>query len=162
MKLLDNSSLSFFIIDIPQFNCIVNLYNICESLNTSFAVKEEFDVNNVSDLDKYICENIIFVQDIDYETLKHRYPNLGKGELSIMQWGLNLSELNKPYCCILDDKKARKIANELNLNITGSIGLIFKLKKQGIYNDSQIEGIIHSIKDSKFRVGNSILNMLRE
>jgi predicted nucleic acid-binding protein len=51
---------------------------------------------------------------------------------------------------ILDDNKARKIANQLGLTYTGTIGVIVKAKLQGII--PSIKPIIEKIKQTDFRI----------
>lgn len=63
--------------------------------------------------------------------------------------------LEKADCTvILDDYKARKIAAQLNLKITGTIGIIIKAKKQGII--TAIKPIIDDIKLTDFRISNKL------
>ena len=99
---------------------------------------------------------------IDYDpSLKNRYPYLGNGELSILQWGLNINE-KVSYYCVLDDLHARKVAKKLNLSLSGSIGLILLLKDKNNYSSEKIEEIIESIKNCNFNISENILNKLRE
>ncbi|HRP58505.1 DUF3368 domain-containing protein, partial [Agriterribacter sp.] len=51
---------------------------------------------------------------------------------------------------ILDDHKARKIANQLGLAYTGTIGVIVKAKLKGII--PSIKPIIEKIKRTNFRI----------
>lgn len=161
MKLLDNSCISLFILEIPKYDFLNELYDMGESLNITNHVLEEFQNND--DLDKledYISNNKIHLEEIDYAPqLKMRYPNLGDGELSIIQWGLNLSN-QRSYYCVLDDLLARKVAKRLNLSIFGSIGLIILVKNKNNYSDDKIKEIIESIDASNFRIGKNILNRL--
>lgn len=162
MKLLDNSCLSLFLLEIPEYGFLNELYDINESLNTTNHVKNEFEVSdNRNRLDSYINKNMIHLEDIDYNPqLKNRFPYLGNGELSIIQWGINL-EGNYSYYCILDDLHARKAAKKLNLSVSGSIGLIILIKNKKNYSSEQIEEIIESIRKSNFRINDRILNELR-
>ena len=49
-----------------------------------------------------------------------------------MSLALEYEKQDKEYYCVLDDKDARKIAKRLGLNLTGSIGLLIKLKEKGL------------------------------
>ena len=51
---------------------------------------------------------------------------------------------------ILDDNKARKIANQLGLTYTGTIGVIVKAKLKGLI--PSIEPILEKIKQTDFRI----------
>ena len=111
MKLLDNSCLSLFILEIPEYEFLEELYYVNESLNISNQVKNEFEcADNENMLGVFLDKKMINLKDIDYNPkLKTRFPNLGEGVLSIIQWGLKLEGI-RSYYCILDDFNARKVA----------------------------------------------------
>jgi predicted nucleic acid-binding protein len=81
---------------------------------------------------------------------KNRYPYLGNGEIEVILWWLKLkSAVNKNYC-IIDDKKARKVAEEYKVVFTGTIGLIDLLfKKQVIAQDGR-EVLLKKLEGSRF------------
>jgi predicted nucleic acid-binding protein len=70
-------------------------------------------------------------------------------------WWLKLeSSVDKNYC-IIDDKKARNIAEKHNVVFTGTIGLIeLLLKKQAINKDKRNE-LINKLSSSRFRMKKS-------
>lgn len=161
MKLLDNSCLSLFVYEVPQYDFIRQLFDINESLNITTHVRKEFEKKDDSNrLDEYISDGMIHVEDIDYDDkLEKRYPMLGKGELSIIQWGLILKG-KFSYKCILDDLHARRVALRLGLSISGSIGLIKLLKEKNHYSNDVINEIITDINESNFRISGKILDRL--
>jgi len=57
---------------------------------------------------------------------------------------------------ILDDCKARKIAEQLGLSYTGTIGVIIKAKLMGII--SSIKPLLERIKQTDFRLTTDIIN----
>jgi len=57
---------------------------------------------------------------------------------------------------ILDDYKARKIAEQLGLSYTGTIGVIIKAKLMGII--SSIKPLLERIKQTDFRLTTDIIN----
>jgi predicted nucleic acid-binding protein len=62
---------------------------------------------------------------------------------------------------ILDDYKARKIADSLSLNYTGTIGILIKAKLKGIIKS--IRPLLEKIKQTDFRLSNDIeLQALKE
>lgn len=162
INLLDNSSISLFVLEIPQYDFLKELYANGESLNISYHVVNEFrNSGHINKLESYIDNGMINLEEISYDPmLKMRYPYLGAGELSIIQWGLMLKG-SCSYRCILDDLSAREVAKKLNLPISGSIGLIILLKYDNGYSDGKIEEIIGAIESSDFRISKKILNKLR-
>lgn len=63
--------------------------------------------------------------------------------------------LETPGCTvILDDYKARKIAKQLGVNYTGTIGVIIKAKLSGVI--PSIKPILEKIKQTDFRLSSDI------
>ena len=60
---------------------------------------------------------------------------------------------------ILDDLKARQLADELNLKYTGSIGILILAKRKGLIAD--IDVVITKIQATNFRISNVIINKLK-
>jgi predicted nucleic acid-binding protein len=69
-----------------------------------------------------------------------------KGEASAIALAL---ENENPFL-ILDDQKARRLANRLKLNHTGTIGVIVAAKQSGII--PSIKPILEKIKGTNFRI----------
>lgn len=75
---------------------------------------------------------------------------IDKGESSAIALALEM-----PDCTIiLDDNKARKIANSLGINVTGTIGVIVKAKLTG--KIPSIKPYIEKIKNTNFRLSSEI------
>ena len=73
-----------------------------------------------------------------------------KGEASAIALAL---ESENPFL-IIDDYKARKLAQNLKLNHTGTIGVIIAAKQKGIINS--IKPILEKIKESNFRISTDL------
>jgi predicted nucleic acid-binding protein len=71
---------------------------------------------------------------------------IDKGESSAIALALEMSNST----LILDDNKARKIANQLGLHVTGTIGIIVKAKLNGII--PSIRPILEKIRQTNFRL----------
>ncbi len=71
---------------------------------------------------------------------------IDKGESSAIALSLEIPDST----IILDDIKARKIANQLNVNYTGTLGVIIKAKLTGII--PSIKPILEKIKQTNFRL----------
>lgn len=75
---------------------------------------------------------------------------IDKGESSAIALALEMPNST----IILDDYKARKVASQLGLTFTGTVGIIVKAKLQGII--PSIKPIISKIKQTDFRLSAEI------
>ena len=93
---------------------------------------------------------------VKIETVKDRYRQqllemqIDKGESSAIALALEMPGST----IILDDYKARKIADQLGLNFTGTIGVIIKAKLKGII--PSIKPLLEKIKQTDFRLSAEI------
>jgi predicted nucleic acid-binding protein len=71
---------------------------------------------------------------------------LDKGEASTIALALEIPEST----IILDDYKARRVAEKLNLNVTGTLGVIIKAKKNGVIKS--IKPYIQQLKTNNFHL----------
>ena len=93
---------------------------------------------------------IIIEQAVNIQMQQLLELQLDKGESSAIALALETLECT----IILDDLKARKIAERLGLDITGTIGIIIKAKLKGII--PSIKPLIDKIKTTDFRVSEDI------
>lgn len=169
MKLLDTSVIILFVDFIFDWNCIPHLYDIGQKLTTTPEVNEEYYQKSeawmIEDLvRKYIDQDKLRIIDTDLteskDILKNRFPKLNSGELSILALGNLFKSDNMDYYCVLDDKHARSAANSMSLNLTGSIGMIEKIKHADIWDNKELKEIVNAINQSPFFVSEEILRVL--
>lgn len=91
---------------------------------------------------------IVHVKDILRQQLLEM--QIDKGESSAIALALEISEST----LILDDYKARKVAEKLGLSFTGTIGVIIKAKLSG--KIESIKPIILKIKETDFRISTEL------
>ncbi|RYY35296.1 MAG: DUF3368 domain-containing protein [Sphingobacteriaceae bacterium] len=93
----------------------------------------------------------IIIEDVkDASKQKLLELQIDKGEASAIALALE-----KPgSTIILDDNKARKVARQLNLVITGTIGILVKAKLQGII--PSVRTIFDKVKQTNFRITEEI------
>ncbi|MFQ5674312.1 MAG: DUF3368 domain-containing protein [bacterium] len=60
----------------------------------------------------------------------------------------------KECILILDDKKARRIAKQLELKVIGTIGLILRAKKSGVV--SEVKPLLNELQTEGFRIRNPL------
>ena len=106
------------------------------------------------ELTRLIAEEKIHVEDI-----RRKLPRLGLGESSAI-----FLALVKNKVVILDDKRARKLARELGLEVIGTLSILKKLHEKGILKEAPSKLYRHLIEmgfyidkelfDKVFREGN--------
>ena len=93
---------------------------------------------------------------VGIETVKDKYRQqllemqIDKGESSAITLALEMTDCT----IILDDYKARKIADKLGLKFTGTIGVIIRAKLNGII--PSIKPILEKVKKTDFRLSPEI------
>jgi len=170
MDFLDTSVVILFSDYINHVSCIDHLHSMGNNLNISKIVHDEYYDEttlwlNSNILRQYIDDEKINIIERDLTDtigkLKRRYPNLHEGELSVIVLGLLCKKYETSYICVIDEKDARKVAKRLNLNLTGSIGLIKLIKDENSWSKSYLESVIIDIKNSPFFVSDEVLEVLR-
>jgi predicted nucleic acid-binding protein len=138
---------------IPYTRCLIILEKIkfLEILNylydkiiTTPEVSKEFG----NDLPPWI--NIEKAKDLKYQKLLE--TQIDKGEASVIALALE----KEGILLILDDLHARKIAKQLNLNFTGTLGLIYKAKQTGFI--SELRPLIEKLKEPDFWIADKVVD----
>ena len=60
----------------------------------------------------------------DIQRLKDRFPYLGNGEIEVILCGMKMKDAGTDCCCVIDDKRARKVAERYDIDCMGTRGLI--------------------------------------
>ncbi|MBS4027080.1 MAG: DUF3368 domain-containing protein [Ignavibacteriales bacterium] len=81
---------------------------------------------------------------------------LGKGESSAIALAF---EKEKPLL-ILDDLRARKIAKSMNLQITGTLGVLVKAKEKGFIK--KIKPVLEELQQTNFRASDFVIENILE
>jgi len=87
-------------------------------------------------------------------TNKNQYlelaKNLGKGEASSITLALEFDA----SLLIIDERKGRKVAEEMKIDIIGSLGVLIKAKETG--KIESVKKILNLIDKTNFRISNSL------
>lgn len=145
-----------FRVIVADTSCLIILRNI-ELLNILHdlfgeiiitpQVKEEFNdslpdwINVIEAKDKTLIQTLSI--------------SLDKGEATSIT--LSLEQKDKTLL-IIDERKGRKIAKELGINIIGTIGIIIKAKEEGKINS--LTEIIEKLESSEFRMSKQLKDEL--
>ncbi len=80
--------------------------------------------------------------------------DLDKGEAGALALSLDIEN----SIVLIDDLKGRKYAEKLNINFSGTLGLLLKAKNCGIIKE--LKPVIERIKNTNFRFSDSLLKRL--
>ena len=96
----------------------------------------------------------------DLAKFRAEHPQLGKGECSVLCCARKQVQEGNDYCCVLDDKIARRIANQLRIRFKGTVGLVKKLLERNAISRQEFDDIIYKLRQSSFRISDSVLSKL--
>ncbi|NJE06732.1 DUF3368 domain-containing protein, partial [Thermococcus sp. M36] len=135
------SDTSCFIV-LTSINELELLQKVYGEITTTIEVAVEFG--------ELLPDWVIVEKVTDSYNLQLLEMQVDKGEASAL--ALALETPNSTI--ILDDYKARKVAEKLNLHYTGTIGVIIKAKLKGII--PSIKPFLDKIKQTDFRLSDEI------
>ena len=140
---------------IADTSCLILLYKI-----------DELDILNALFEEIYITEDIAkefgnkLPQWINIKKSKDQHykkvleMEVDEGEASALALYFDLSNV----ILVLDDYKARKTAEKLDLNYTGTFGILLRAKKLGIIKE--LKPITEKIKTTNFRFSDELFHLL--
>jgi len=100
------------------------------------------------------CIEVIKVES-SLKNLLREDLNLGSGESEVIAYAYE----NKVRV-IIDDLEARKVAEKLELRVTGTIGILCKAQKKGLIVSAYDK--VLKLKQQGFRVSDEVLSQLKE
>jgi len=131
----------FILLD--KIDNLLLLQKLFGTVTTSTEVAEEFG----KPLPEWI--QIKSAQDKNFQSALFLQVDLGEAS------AIALAAEHQPSLLIIDDMKGRKLAQKLNLNIIGTLGLILIAKREGIL--PQIKPIFDKIQGTNFRIAPGLL-----
>lgn len=137
--IISDASCFILLSKIDELDLLQKIYG---SITTTSEVASEFGLPLpawvVIENPKFLDKQLVLEQKLD------------RGEASAISLALEIADAT----IILDDQKARKIALELGLDVTGTIGVIIKAKLKGVI--PSIQPIIGQIRNTNFRLAPEI------
>ena len=137
--IISDTSCFIIITNIGELSLLQKLYG---KITTTIEIATEFG----EPLPEWV--EILSVKSKDTQRLLEM--QIDKGESSAIALALEISD----SLLILDDIKARKVATQLGLSITGTLGIIIKAKLEGII--PSVIPILNKIKQTDFRLSNEV------
>jgi predicted nucleic acid-binding protein len=104
----------------------------------------------VQEYNSIIPEWLIVQVVVDKNYQKILETSIDKGESSVIALGLSIPD----SILVLDDLKARKYANRIGFEITGTLGIIYKAKTVGLID--KIKPFLIKLKENGFHISANI------
>lgn len=137
---------------IADASCLILLYKIDELDLLRQLYEKVFITQDVADeFIKRVPDWIVIVQEVDKQYQALLEMEIDKGEASSISLALKMRDTT----LVLDDFKARKVAEKLGLTYTGTFGLIAKSKLEGIIES--VKPVIAKIKNTNFRISDKVI-----
>lgn len=160
MKILDSSPVIAFYTELNEPDMLHKFIELGYELRIPESVFKEIENGRTSDTLKSNIANgnieiIASLPEKEILHFKNRYPYLGNGEIEVILLWLKLKTSVDKNFCIIDDKKARTVAEKHNVVFTGTIGLINMLLKKQAINKDKREKLINKLSSSRFRMNKS-------
>jgi len=135
------------LLDIKNFSLLFNLF---EEIIITNEVYNEITHNfyHKKRIDNYLSYNKLKLMNIEhadmYEMLRKRL-DAGESESIVLA-----KELKLPL--IIDERKGRKIAQSLGINIIGFVGIILKLLEKEVISKNIAIKIVQKVEENNFRL----------
>ena len=157
MKILDSSLLIAIFDEICKPELIDKIIQLGHSIAIPASVYDEIREDSAfADIIQLVEQDKIQIltQNTKEEitTFQKKFPGLGLGESDVMLSYQKLQDGNDRMYCILDDKTARRKAMQLNIQFTGLLGLLKRMKERNIIDSDEINNIGNRLQASKFRI----------
>ncbi len=137
--IISDTSCFIILTNIGELQLLQKLYS---KISTTIEIATEFG----EPLPDWV--EILSVKSKDTQRLLEM--QIDKGESSAIALALEIPD----SLLILDDIKARKVATQLGLSITGTLGIIIKAKLEGII--PSVIPILNKIKQTDFRLSSEV------
>ena len=137
--IISDTSCFIILTNIGELHLLQKLYS---KITTTIEIVTEFG----EPLPEWV--EILSVKSKDTQRLLEM--QIDKGESSAIALALEIPD----SLLILDDIKARKVATQLGLSITGTLGIIIKAKLEGII--PSVIPILNKIKQTDFRLSDEV------
>jgi predicted nucleic acid-binding protein len=76
---------------------------------------------------------------------------MDEGEAEAIALALELEDV----LLILDDKKARRVAQQMGMKVIGTVGMLLKAKRQGVI--AEVKPLLLSLTEADFRISQGII-----
>lgn len=68
-----------------------------------------------------------------------------------------LADELKSNILLMDERKGRKVAQKLGINITGTIGILIQAYNEGMISDVEVKSYLNQLKNTNIRLSDSLI-----
>ena len=136
---------------ISNTTCII----VLDNAGSLYILKELYGTINITEevfheFGKEVPEwiKVVKVKNSNYTKILEQFMDLGEASTI----ALNMETENSKM--IIDDMKARKFSDKMNLNYTGTVGVLLKAKEQGVIKS--VKTILTLLKLNGFRISEEL------
>ena len=134
------------LIVLQKINRLELLHELFDKITITFEVQKEFGE---------VLPSWINVASIQDKTKQHILElKLDKGEASAIVLALE----HKTSLLLIDEKKGRKVAQQVGLKITGTLGILIRAKEKGLIISLKSE--IEKLEAADFRMSNTLVEKI--
>jgi len=136
------------------------LFLFSNTIVITFAVYSEVVVKQYAKeiLDIYIEDAKVIVEEVHgTQKVKELLVHLDLGELESI-----VLANEKQIPLIIDEKRGKRVAKALGIDVIGLIGILLVYKKRGYMSNDEIIEIVEALKEVNFRVSSKLLTLLLE
>ena len=155
-KVIVNSTPWIALSHVKQLGLLRDLYG---QVTIPRAVYNEISVKTDSSCKKAVDDALgwIVVEDIKNQMAKNMYKTqLHEGEVEVMILSLE----QDADLVVIDDANAKKHAKYLNLNVTGTLGILIKAKQKGYINE--LKPILEEMVEKHIYLSDKLIKMCLE
>lgn len=121
---------------------------VFHELTSNESYKDEAELINRSDYIK-----VVTVKNADFVSILQRATGLDRGEAEAIFY----ADENKADIILMDEEAGRKVAQNMNLPVSGSMGVLIQACKKGILSVPETEEALTKIEKSGRYISKSLL-----
>lgn len=93
----------------------------------------------------------------DLQTFMVSHPSLGEGESEVILVASQFASRSEEVICVIDEGPARRVAKQMGLPVTGTIGILRMLQASELITTEDLARLKGKLKASGFRADASLL-----